>query len=255
MSKKRTKEKEVLSKRQQRREELRKKERQQRILIIAAVVVVAGLIIGLIALPALKKPGTPQINFTEVTPVSYATANGTTLGDPNSKVVIDVFEDFQCSACAVYTEQIEPRVLSEIVEAGKAYYVFHQYSFEPDADPTLQESDNAAMASECAAEQNRFWDYKNILFVNQTSVEGQYSDERLETFAESLDLDMDQFLACYKERRYQNKLDEGYNLAQQVGVKGTPSFYINGVNVSPGKVPSFEDILQAVEEALASGSN
>jgi len=255
MSKKRTKEKEVISKRQQRKEELRKKEKQQRIIMFVGVILIAGAFIGLITIPTAKKSTSPSVDFVEVTPVSYTTANGTSIGNPKSEVVIDIFEDFQCSACKTYSEETEPRVLSEIVEAGKVYYVFHQYSFEPDSDPTLRESDNAALASECAAEQNRFWDYKNILFANQTHVDGQYSDEKLEAFAKSIKLDLEKFRTCYGERRYQNKLDEGLNLGDQMGVKGTPTLFVNGVDITPGKVPSFEIILQAVEEALASASN
>ena len=251
MSKKRTVEKKGMSKRQARLEELRKKERQQRIIIIVAIVVIAAVIIALIAIPSTQKPTDITGGFVKVTPVSYKTADGTSLGNPDAKVVIDVFEDFQCSVCQVYTKEVEPQVIAEIAEPGKVFYSFHQYSFEPDSDPNLKESDNAAMASECAAEQNRFWDYKNILFANQTHLEGQFSETRLEDFAKSLSLNMNEFKACYQQRRYQNKLDEGYNLGVKMGVTGTPTIFINGVDVSPGKMPSFELILKAVEQALA----
>jgi len=251
MSKKRAKEKETISKRRTRREELRRKERQQRIIMIVAIILIMGAIIGVIAIPTAKKAGDQSVEFVQVTPVSYTTANGTTLGNPNSKVVIDVFEDFQCSACVVYTREFEPQVIKEIVESGRAYYVFHQYPFEDDESSGIKESDNAALASECAAEQNRFWDYKNILFANQNQVYGQFSDVRLEAFAKSLGLDMNKFKACYQEKRYQNKLVEGINLGTQFGVRGTPSVFVNGVNISPGLVPTVEVILQAVEKALA----
>jgi protein-disulfide isomerase len=249
MGKKQAKEKEAISKRRARREELRRKERQQRIIIIVAIILIAGVIIGVIAIPAMKKTGNQSAQFVRVTPVSYTTANGTTLGNPDSKVVIDVFEDFQCSACVVYTKEYEPQVIKEIVETGKAYYIFHHYPFEDDKSSGIKESDNAALASECAAEQNRFWDYKNILFANQNQVYGQFSNERLEAFAKSLGLEMNDFKACYQEKRYQDKLIEGVNLGTQMGVKGTPSVFVNGVIVSPGKVPTFENILQAVEKA------
>jgi len=250
MSKRQGKEKETMSKRRARKEELRRKERQQRIIIIVAIIAIAGAIIGLVAYPSIKGKNNQPEEFIRVTPVSYTTANGTALGNPNSKVVIDLFEDFQCSACQIYTRDFEPQVIKEIVETGKVYYVFHQYPFEDDKSSGIKESDNAALASECAAEQNRFWDYKNILFANQNQVYGQFSDARLEAFAKSLGLIMDKFKSCYQEKRYQNKLNEGINLGIQMGVKGTPSVYVNGVNVAPGKVPTVEIILQAVEQAL-----
>jgi protein-disulfide isomerase len=252
MGKKQAREKETMSKRRMRREELRRKERQQRIIIVASILVIAGLIIAAIALPAMKKTDNQTVQFVRVTPVSYTTADGTTLGNPNSKVVIDVFEDFQCSACQIYTKDIEPKVIKEIAETGRVSYVFHQYPFEDDTSTGIKDSDNAALASECAAAQNRFWDFKNILFANQNQVYGQFGDERLEKFAQSLGLNMNEYKACYKDKRYQSKLTEGINLGAQMGVKGTPSIYVNGVNVSPGSVPTFEIILQAVEQALKS---
>ncbi len=252
MGKKQAREKEAMSKRRMRKEVIRRKERQQRIIIIASIILIAGVIIAAIALPAMKKTGDQTVQFTQVTPVSYKTANGTTLGNPNSKVVIDVFEDFQCSACQLYTRDIEPEVIREIVETGKVYYVFHQYPFEDDKSTGIKDSDNAAMASECAAAQNRFWDYKNILFTNQNQVYGQFSDDRLESFAKSLGLNMNEYKACYKNKQYQNKLTEGIDLGARMGVKGTPSVFVNGVNISPGSVPSVEIIIQAVEQALKS---
>ena len=252
MSKKQTKQKQTVSKRQARKEELRKKERQQRIITIAAIIVIAAVIIGLIVIPSIQKTVNPAGEFVRITPQAYTTANGTSMGDPNAKVVIDIFEDFQCSACRIYTSDIEPQVISEIAETGKAYYVFHQYPFEDDGSPDLKESDNSALASECGAEQNRFWDYKNLLFANQTQVEGQFNDIRLEAFAKSLNLDMEKFNVCYQEKRYQNKLEEGLSLGEQMGVQGTPSIFVNGEKISPGKVPSFDLILEAVEKAKAS---
>jgi len=252
MSKKQAKDKEGMSKRRARREEIRKKERQQRIIMIGAIIIIAAIVIALIAIPASQQTSNPLKTFVEVTPVAYKSENGTKLGNPDSKVTIDVFEDFQCSACAVYTKSVEPRVIAEIVEPGKAYYIFHQYPFEDNNSSEIKESDNAAMASECAAEQNRFWDYKNILFANQNQVYGQFSVKRLETFAQSIGLNMKEFKTCYQERRYQEKLDEGTNLAKQMAVVGTPTIFVNGHNVYPGKVPTFEMILQAVEQAINS---
>lgn len=246
-----TKQKEGLSKRQARKEELRKKERQQRIIVISAVVVIGLAILGFIIVPTIRSATNPGGDFVQITPLAYnATMQGTTMGDPNAKVKIEIFEDFQCSACKTYTEYIEPDVVRQLVEPGTVYYVFHHMPFEDDSS-TEKGSDQAANASECAAEQNRFWDYHTLLYANQTGIVGQFSDARLRAFAKSLGLDMSQFDACYAENRYLSKIEQDTALSNSMGVKGTPSVFVNGKIVSPGRVPTIDQIVQAVQEALA----
>lgn len=244
--------KESLSKRQARKEELRRKERQQRIIVIGAVLLIAVALIGLVIVPSIQSAMNPGGDFVRITPQAYTTADGTRLGNPDAKVKIEVFEDFKCSACKIYTKNIEPDVIKNLVETGEVYYVHHMFPFLDD-NASTKDSDRAALAAECAADQNRYWDYKEILFENQKSVPGEFSDERLIAFAESLKLDMNQFNACYSQKTPQPRIDESLALGLQMGVQGTPSVFVNGVEVSPGKVPTFEQILQAVQ--LASAGN
>jgi len=62
---------------------------------------------------------------------------------------------------------------------------------------------------------------------------------------------MNQFNACYNQKIPQPRIDESLALGIQMGVQGTPSVFVNGVEVSPGKVPTYEQILQAVQVASA----
>ena len=242
--------KENLSKRQARKEELRRKERQQRIIVIGAVLLIAAALIGLVIVPTIQSAMNPAGEFVRITPQAYPTADGARLGNPNAKVKIEVFEDFKCSACKIYTQSVEPDVIKNLVETGQVYYIHHQFPFLDD-NASTKDSDRAALAAECAAEQNRYWDYKEILFENQKSIAGEFSDERLIAFAESLKLDMNQFNASYNQKIPQPRIDESIALGIQMGVQGTPSVFVNGVEVSPGKVPTYEQILQAVQVASA----
>jgi protein-disulfide isomerase len=243
------KQSENISKRQSRKEELRKKERQQKMIVIGAVGLIAIVFVAIFIIStqksALDASGGP---IQKITLKDYKNANGTTLGDPNAKVKIDVFEDFQCIHCKDFTESIEPQIIAQLVDTGRVYYVFHQHPFldQPSADPS---SHRAALASECAAEQSNFWNYKNIIFANYTGVDGEYSETRLEAFAKAIKLDTGQFKTCLTEARYQSKLDEGLNLGVKMGVKGTPSVFVNGVSVVPG----IDEILQAVQKAEQGG--
>lgn len=240
--------KETVSKRQARREEIRRKERQQRWIVIGVIAAIALAIVGVIVVPSIRSASAPVGEFVKVTPIAYSGANGTSLGDPNSKVKIEIFEDYTCSACKVYTESVEAQVIKEIVDAGLAYYVFYQFPFLDDRSSD-KNSDRSANAALCAADQNRFWEFKSMLFGNQNGVAGEFSDKRLIAFADYLGLDMDQFEACYNESRFQSQINEDMALGDSMGITGTPTVFVNGVDVAPGKVPSFEQILQAVQAA------
>jgi protein-disulfide isomerase len=239
-----------MSKRQAMREERAKKQRQQRIITVVAIAAVALVVVGLIIVPSIQSSNAPVGEFTRITSAPKAQVDGTRMGDANAKVKIEIFEDFKCSACQSYGAYIEPQVIAEIIQTGKAYYIFYQYPFLDDRSAS-KDSDNAANAALCAAAQNRFWDYKEMLFANLNYVESEFSDKRLSAFAESLGLDTEAFNACLDDRQYQDQINQDLALGQQMGVTGTPSVFVNGKDVSPGKVPTFEQILQAVEEAAS----
>ena len=240
--------KEVTSKRQARREEIRRKERQQRLTVIGVIAAVVLAIVLLIVIPSIRSATAPVGEFVKITPIAYSKVDKTGMGDPNAKVKIEIFEDYTCSACKVYSDSVEAQVIKEIVDTGQAYYVFYQFPFLDDSSSD-KNSDRSASAALCAAEQNRFWEYKSMLFANQNGVVGEFSDKRLIAFAEYLDLDLEQFEACYKDNRFQSQINEEINLGRNRGVSGTPTVFVNGVDVAPGKVPSFDQILQAVQAA------
>jgi protein-disulfide isomerase len=243
--------KEGISKRQARRDEIRRKERNQRLVLIGVIAAVGLAIVAFIVVPAIRSSSAPVGEFVKITPGAYNSAAGTTMGDPGAKAKIEIFEDYTCSACKVYSDSVEPQVIKEIVDTGQAYYVFHQFPFLDDRSSD-KNSDRSANAALCAADQNRFWEYKSMLFANQNGVVGEFSDKRLIAFAESLGLDMQQFEACYNEGRFQSQINEDIALGQNKGITGTPTIFINGVDVSPGKVPTFEQIQQAVQAAAGS---
>jgi protein-disulfide isomerase len=239
------------SKRQMIREQRARQQQQQRLAVILIVAFAAVLVTGLLIYPSLKAAATPVGEIVTVTPGTWPQADGARLGDPNAPVLIEVYEDFQCPACKTYTEQSEPQVIANYVTTGKAYYVFRHYPFLDDRSAS-SESDQAANASMCAAEQGSFWDYHNMLFANWNSENaGAYIDKRLVAFADTLGLDMEQFNACFKENRFEDQINKDFADGQKVGVTGTPSVFVNGVLLTPGYVPSFEEIAAAVDAALA----
>lgn len=247
--------KKTLSKRETIREERRRKEQRNKLMIIGAATVVALLLGAILIGPTLINANTPVGDIVQITPVAYSEMDGRSLGPTDAKVVVEAFEDFQCSACAGYSSSIEPLVIQNYVETGKIRYVFRHFPFLDDRS-SIKESDQAANASMCALDQGRFWDYKAILFANFGEATGAYTDRRLEAYAQSLGLDMSAFNSCYKDNQFKDEIQKDLADGDSLGVKGTPTIFVNGKRAGrEGYVASYEEISQLIEQELAAGGS
>jgi protein-disulfide isomerase len=239
------------SKRHAIREQRERKQRQQRTTTILVLTGVAILIAAVLIAPSIQRALTPVGEITNVEPIERPMVDGPAMGDLNAPVLIQVFEDFQCPSCRIYSEDIEPAIVETYVQNGIARYEFHQYPFLDDRTAT-KESDQAANASLCAAEQERFWDFHDMLFANWNGEnQGAFTDKRLVAFAEAIELDMSAFNTCFESNKYKDQITQDLNEGTRLGVTGTPSVFVNGQIVRPGFIPTFEDIQQAVEAAQA----
>jgi protein-disulfide isomerase len=112
-----------------------------------------------------------------------------------------------------------------------------------------QESQWAGEASECAAEQDAFWEYHDKLFDSQSGENrGAFNKENLKTFAEELGLDANVFNDCLESGKYTTVVQNERQLAQSLGVRSTPTFLVNGKPLI-GAQP-FEVFKQAIETEL-----
>lgn len=231
---------ETLSKRQVIKQERARQQKRQRYMTILIVCVVALVIVGLMIIPSLiakNKASAPRPN-----------ANFNAMGDPNAPVKIEEFSDFQCPYCQMFALQTEPQIVEEYVKTGKVYFVFNPYG--PGGYSIGQESVDATKAAFCAGGQNKFWEYKDMLYSHLTGENvGNYVESNLMAWAEEIDLDMTQFNACYAENTYADKIEEGIAKGIEAEITGTPAFIINGELVV-GYLP-FESFKEKIEAALA----
>jgi protein-disulfide isomerase len=94
------------------------------------------------------------------------------------------------------------------------------------------ESSLAAEAAECAAEQGQFFPYHDLLFQNQGPENAGYlTQERLAGFAQQLGLDKGRFTACLNSHKYRETVDQATSEALAIGVRSTPTVFINGRRV------------------------
>jgi protein-disulfide isomerase len=249
------KKEEVKSKRQVIREQRVKKQRQQRLLMILGISAVALFVAGLLIAPSLRNAMAPVGDIVKITPDARPQANGREMGDPSAPVLVEVWEDFQCPACQTFTQNVEPLIAENYVATGKVRYVFRFFPFLDDRAAT-KESDQAAHASMCAADQNKFWEYHDMLYANWNGENrGAFIDKRLVAFAEALGLDMAEFNSCFEANQHEDLINQDTADGIAAGVTGTPSVFVNGTIVRPGFVPSYDELAQAIDAALGSSSD
>jgi protein-disulfide isomerase len=137
------------------------------------------------------------------------------------------FTDFQCSQCKQLVEQVMPQIVEEYVDTGVAR-LQHRHSAA-----IGEESYRAAMASECAAEQGRFWEYHAGLFAMQGQPNsGAFSEEALRGLARSVGLDDGLFASCMDSGLTRAIVDTDVQAAAELGVSSVPALVINGAVVS-----------------------
>ena len=142
------------------------------------------------------------------------------LGPENAPITIVEFSDFQCPYCRRWHEQVYEPLLAAY--PGKIRMVYRHLpltSIHPDAFP-------AAEAAMCAGEQDAFWPYHDKLFSSETLGREIYTQ-----YAQELSLDMNSFEACMTDHKYQEAIQIDTDFAIDLGIRSTPTFFINGLAV------------------------
>lgn len=139
---------------------------------------------------------------------------------------------------------MKPALFREYVDTGKVKFVYKHMAI------LGQESVWAAEASECAADQGQFWPYHDLVFSRQAGEnQGAFNKDKLLGMASELKLDMARFEPCLKNDQTQGRVQADTQEGRQVGVRGTPTFFVNGRAVV-GALP-LQDFQQIIEQVLS----
>ncbi|MFO3796321.1 MAG: DsbA family protein, partial [Anaerolineales bacterium] len=154
------------------------------------------------------------------------------LGPKDAPIVIVEFSDFQCPYCQRFHRQTFEALMAAY--PGKIRFVYRNLpltTIHPQAFP-------AAEASLCAHEQGAFWPYHDRLF------QGELGETAYLHYAQELNLDVKRFQQCLQERRYRDFIEKDMEFAINLGVRSTPTFFINGIAlVGAQPLEVFRDVI------------
>lgn len=162
-------------------------------------------------------------------------------GNAKAPVMIVEFSDYQCPYC----HQVEPTVKNLLAKYGDKVSLSYR-DFPLTA--IHQNAMIAAEASRCAEEQGKFWEYHDQLF-NASKLE----KDALIQYARDLKLDDKQFESCLTGEKYKAEIEKDEADGRNVGVNGTPGFFINGVEVSGAKPES--EFTSIIDDELGRAGN
>ena len=204
----------------------------------------AGIIIGL-NLPSILlsfQPEEDETSFLRVEGVS--SDDDPFLGSPEAPITIIEFSDFECPFCKRFFDGTLKDIITNYVDTGKVKYVLRDFplsGIHPNAEI-------AAEAANCANEQDKYWEFHDLLFENQEDWVSGNTTVEFKKYSSSLGLNGAQFDLCLENRKYVDEILKDMQDGFDAGVQGTPTFYINGVKVVGAQVYSV--FKQVIDEEL-----
>ncbi|MCI5050988.1 MAG: DsbA family protein [Candidatus Pacebacteria bacterium] len=166
------------------------------------------------------------------------------LGERDALISIIEYSDFECPFCKRFAETPKQAIAANPGVVNSVFRHFPLGFHDPEAT-------NAALATECAADQGKFWEYHDLYF-ERTNSNKQIPAGEIQRIAEDIDLNMSEFNSCYDSRRHIDKVQEDIASGAEAGVTGTPGNIIRNnetgeVRFLPGAYP-IEAIQAAIDE-------
>ncbi len=158
-------------------------------------------------------------------PVDFGSL-GYPIGETGAPVEIVEFGDFGCPACAEFATRTWADFHSEFIATAIV-----AWRFVPFVLGSFRNSQEAATAAECVADLNpeAFWSMHDILYERQEDWNRRRRPKgALRSLAQEVGVDGDAFEDCYDGRSAKERLDSNNDAAKALGVRATPTFFVNG---------------------------
>ena len=179
------------------------------------------IIIGIIVGGFVVGYGTNSNNSETLTSEKLIKNGSPIMGNIDAPITILEWGDYQCTYCYKFHQNTLNIINEEFIKTGKVKIIFKDFPLNgPD-------SKLSAEASYCAQDQQKYWEYHDELYKNWGGERtGWITREALTKFAQSTELNIEEFNKCLDVHKYQNKVDSIHNFGKEIGIDATPTFLV-----------------------------
>jgi len=181
--------------------------------------------------PVAGQPGADIVTELEIKDLQHV------FGNPDASVVMLEFSEFQCPYCARFNKQTLGGVKRDYIDTGKIAFVPMDFPLD-----FHDQAQSAAIFSQCAMEQGKYWEVREALYTNQRDL----GDEAYARIAAELELETEAVNECQNRVEVTNSVESSVELGGTLGVRGTPTIFIG--KVSHGKIVGMTRIVGAQPE-------
>ena len=182
-----------------------------------SIPIIIGIVIG-IGL-TLNLESTP--NDSSILNKENLMQGSTILGNPDAKITIVEFGDYQCTFCYKFHDETMKKIDQAYIKTENVNFVYRDFPLNG------PQSILASEASYCAQKQNKFWEYHDTLYNNWGGENtGWITKNVLLGFANDVKLDLDSFSQCLENSEFKQKVLDNEQFAREIGIDATPSFLI-----------------------------
>ncbi len=213
-------------------------------IIIGLIFLAVGYLIGNVIPITKNSPGPEQSTITSTVggdQISQSKIQGSVnfeipsfaKFEGSNSATLDVVEfgDYQCPFCEKFFQQTEPPITKDYVNTGKAKFYFLDFAIVGPDSLTLSQG------AWCADEQGKYYEYHNYAYSHQgPENSGWGTAEKVKTFASDLGLDTQKFNSCLDSKKYEPRVQQLYQLGQNLGITGTPTIFVGNEKIGFTKI-------------------
>ena len=166
------------------------------------------------------------------------------MGNPNAKITIVEFGDYQCTFCYKFHDETMKKIADKYIKTNNVNFIYKDFPLNG------EQSILASEAVYCAQKQNKFWEYHNTVYNNWGGENtGWITENVLLGFARDLEMDLDDFSQCLGNSEFRQKVLDNEQFGQEIGINATPSFLIFNDNemyriIGAQSFEKFEQVFQ-----------
>lgn len=187
-------------------------------LVVGGLIALGVIVFGFLLYLALRGPESQPVQ----TLAEYCEANPdrcAVSGEADAPVTLVEVSDFGCTHCTAFHNETASDLEAQFVEPGTVRWVVMPYALSTTTVP-------AAAAAMCAGEQDKYFEFTHTMFAIDP-VETRLSPEGYQQAANAVGLDMAAFNSCMQDARFIDVVNANRDAARNVGVSGTPTFFVN----------------------------